>query len=57
MTVSILDLMDCRVKTLRHAYTKERISKVSILDLMDCRVKTIDEGNAVTSIIMFQSLI
>ena len=39
-TVSILDLMDCRVKTLLIRVTLSDIFVVSILDLMDCRVKT-----------------
>ncbi len=38
--VSILDLMDCRVKTYAILYFCLLFSRVSILDLMDCRVKT-----------------
>jgi len=37
--VSILDLMDCRVKTVPF-YPPSKAGRVSILDLMDCRVKT-----------------
>jgi len=38
--VSILDLMDCRVKTLIYRDLGLGTFNVSILDLMDCRVKT-----------------
>jgi len=39
--VSILDLMDCRVKTQETLNSHSVICYVSILDLMDCRVKTL----------------
>jgi len=39
--VSILDLMDCRVKTIQYRYFAYPRYDVSILDLMDCRVKTV----------------
>jgi len=38
--VSILDLMDCRVKTIPATILSPVEDSVSILDLMDCRVKT-----------------
>jgi len=38
--VSILDLMDCRVKTQSSSECLVGNRSVSILDLMDCRVKT-----------------
>jgi len=40
LDVSILDLMDCRVKTECIEKGKTGNAGVSILDLMDCRVKT-----------------
>jgi len=40
MDVSILDLMDCRVKTVFPFSPLCGSFPVSILDLMDCRVKT-----------------
>ena len=40
MAVSILDLMDCRVKTTTTNFPGGKMKEVSILDLMDCRVKT-----------------
>ncbi len=40
INVSILDLMDCRVKTELSKKGIDTSALVSILDLMDCRVKT-----------------
>jgi len=57
MSVSILDLMDCRVKTLSSALPGGREIQVSILDLMDCRVKTLQEKPNPGTKLMFQSLI
>ena len=55
--VSILDLMDCRVKTSPEDEKEINLLLVSILDLMDCRVKTMGETGHGKSHSMFQSLI
>ncbi len=44
--VSILDLMDCRVKTIIMTVSL-LFFLVSILDLMDCRVKTVTIHDAI----------
>ena len=55
--VSILDLMDCRVKTVLPDEEDPHIALVSILDLMDCRVKTVVATSVWIEEGRFQSLI
>ena len=55
--VSILDLMDCRVKTGNGDNCITQYPDVSILDLMDCRVKTRSLEDIINEYIEFQSLI
>jgi len=55
--VSILDLMDCRVKTIWKTVSLICHHTVSILDLMDCRVKTGIYPDRIETEYKFQSLI
>ena len=57
MIVSILDLMDCRVKTVMPVKLELNPDRVSILDLMDCRVKTGNYIDIGMIHFVFQSLI
>ncbi len=56
MIVSILVLMDSRVKTCAESSKRLIIKSVSILVLMDSRVKTVTELQNKENDLLFQSL-